>query len=175
VDAPKNLVAAEPAKPLPPLVISKDAPMLLDTPADKKQPSYLNINDACYVCHGNFREEEMAVAHAKEKTGCIDCHGESLEHRNDEDNITPPDIMFPAAKIDEGCQECHDEHKAWAKDVLTRWKERCPEKTEFATLVCTDCHGYHRLKQRVVRWNKETGELLGRTPKTAPTSEQSTN
>ena len=153
-----------PAKPkpsaLPPLVIDKNAPMLLDAPADGEDTSFLRINDACFVCHSNYREEELAVIHAKEETGCVDCHGDSLEHCNDEDNITPPDIMYPLAKVDKLCQECHGEHDVAAKDVLKRFRERCPEKTDIETVACTDCHGYHRLKQRVVRWDKETGDLI---------------
>jgi hypothetical protein len=145
---------------LPPLVIDKDAPMLLDAPAEGKDASYNRINEACFVCHNNYREEELAVSHAKEETGCVDCHGASLEHRNDEDNVTPPDIMYPLAKVDKLCQECHEEHDVAAKDVLKRWQERCPDKTDIDTVACTDCHGHHRLKQRTVRWDKETGDLI---------------
>ena len=111
----------------------------------------------------------MAVSHAKEDVSCIDCHGASLAHRNDEDNITPPDKMYAFAKIEAGCQaDCHDTHDAPAREVLKRWQERCPEKTDFTQVVCTDCHGYHRLPRRTVRWNKETGELLMRAPKVDP-------
>jgi formate-dependent nitrite reductase cytochrome c552 subunit len=146
---------------LPPLIIDKDAPRLLDTPAATAQDKpYLQINTACYVCHDNYKTELMSVQHAKEDIGCADCHGDSLEHRNDEDNITPPEIMYPAAKIDSMCQECHDTHDAPARQVLGRWQERCPEKTDFTTVVCTDCHGYHRLDNRTVRWDKETGDVL---------------
>jgi formate-dependent nitrite reductase cytochrome c552 subunit len=102
----------------------------------------------------------MAVWHAKEEVGCMDCHGPSLAHRNDEDNITPPDKMFPPGAIDESCGECHDSHDVPAVKVIARWQARCPKKTDAATVVCTDCHGHHRLEKRVVRWNKETGELL---------------
>jgi hypothetical protein len=147
---------------LPPLVIDRSAPLLLDAAAETEDMSFLRINDSCYVCHNNYREEELAVVHAKEEMGCVDCHGDSLEHRNDEDNITPPDIMYPLAKVDSLCKECHEEHDVAAKDVLKRWQERCPEKTDIDTVACTDCHGHHRLKQRVVRWDKETGDLIVR-------------
>jgi formate-dependent nitrite reductase cytochrome c552 subunit len=144
-------------------VIDRNAPLLLDDPSEKEaneDTSYLRINDACYVCHDNFKKEPLAVMHAKEEMGCADCHGESLEHQNDEDNITPPEIMYALDKVDSLCLECHDSHDVAAKDVLIRWRERCPKKTDFATVVCTDCHGYHRLKQRVVRWDKDTGDLI---------------
>jgi cytochrome c553 len=159
------------APPLPSLKVDKSAPLLLDEPPAKeaKNESFLRINDACYVCHGNYREEPMAVDHAKEDVSCIDCHGASLAHRNDEDNITPPDKMYPLAKIDAACTaECHDTHDAPAREVLKRWQERCPQKTDFTQIVCTDCHGNHRLTRRTVRWNKATGELLMRAAKTDP-------
>ena len=159
--------AAEPAKPakppaLPPLVIDKGAPLLLDdapkTKAKGKDP--LLINESCYVCHNNYKEEPFAVSHAKEGVGCIKCHGDSFAHRNDEDNITPPDRMYPAEAIEAACAECHDTHDAPAKDVLTRWQQCCPQKTDVSQIVCTDCHGKHRLERRTVRWDKKTGKLL---------------
>jgi hypothetical protein len=55
-----------------------------------------------------------------------------------------------------------------AREVLARWRERCPEKTEIKSIVCTDCHGYHRLARRTVRWNKKTGELLLRQESSTP-------
>jgi predicted CXXCH cytochrome family protein len=147
-------------------VVDKSAPLLLDEPKDAasmKGKEFLTINNACFVCHNNYSEEELVIEHAKEKTGCVDCHGQSFAHRDDEDNVTPPDKMYPLKKIDAACQECHDTHDAPARKVLARWQERCPQKTEFATIVCTDCHGHHRLAKRTVRWDKETGALISAT------------
>ncbi len=154
--------------PLRPLKVDKSAPLLLDEPAaeEGKDQAFLRINEACYVCHGNYREEPMAVSHAKQDVSCMKCHGPSLEHRNDEDNITPPDKMYALTKIDAGCQaDCHDSHDAPAREVLKRWQERCPGKTDFSQVVCTDCHGFHRLPRRTVQWDKDTGKLLMRSPK----------
>lgn len=117
-------------------------------------------NSACYVCHGNYDGEELALIHAKEDVSCIECHGESLAHRDDEDNVTPPDIMYPTDKIEEKCAECHDSHDVSAREVIVRWQERCPKKTNPKELVCTDCHGQHRLKLRTVRWDKKTRKLI---------------
>ncbi|HPM82695.1 MAG TPA: cytochrome c3 family protein [Candidatus Anammoximicrobium sp.] len=158
------------APPLPALKVDRSAPLLLDEPPAKeaKSQTFLRINDACFVCHGNYREEPMAVSHAKNEVSCIDCHDASLAHRNDEDNVTPPDKMYPVAKIDASCAECHDTHDVPAREVLKRWQERCPQKTDFAQIVCTDCHGNHRLARRTVRWDKQTGALLTRTPGPAP-------
>jgi hypothetical protein len=170
-----GMSADEPAVPkLPPLVIDRGAPLLLDeAPAKARQDlRFLTINRACYVCHENYRDEGLAMVHAKESVSCMDCHGPSLKHRDDEDHLTPPDIMFPAAKIDDACAECHDTHDAPAREVLARWKERCPEKTDFATVVCTDCHGEHRLDRRTIRWDKQTGKLLTDTSPDKSTATQ---
>jgi len=151
---------------LPPLVIDKSAPLLLDEPSDKKaekDKKFLSINQSCFVCHDNYKDESLMLVHAKEEIGCVDCHGDSVAHRNDEDNITPPDLMYPADEIDEACQECHDTHDAPAEKIIARWQARCPQKTDVANILCTDCHGRHRLKARTVRWDKSTGKLIVNT------------
>ncbi len=168
VPAGKILFSADeaPAPKLPPLVIRPDAPLLSDEGAAKPgdELRFLRINRVCYVCHENYRDEPLAVVHAKQSVSCMDCHGPSLKHRDDEDHLTPPDIMFPASQIDHACAECHETHDAPARAVLARWRERCPEKTDFATVTCTDCHGFHRLERRTVRWDKGTGKLLKDVP-----------
>ena len=117
-------------------------------------------NSACYVCHGNYEEEPLAQVHSRAEVGCVDCHGQSYDHRDDEDNVTPPDIMYWPEKIDDACQKCHRTHDAPARKVLARWKERCPGKKDVSTIVCTDCHGQHRLKVRTVRWDKRARKLI---------------
>ncbi len=143
----------------PPLDISKYLDEKL--PEAPKEKVDLKVdNFACYVCHGNYDGEEMVVSHGVEAIGCIDCHGKSYEHRNDEDNITPPDKMYPLEAVDKMCAVCHDMHDAPARKVLEKWQERCPEKTDPKEIVCTDCHYQHRLDRRTVRWDKKTGELI---------------
>jgi hypothetical protein len=148
----------------PPLVIDKDAPLLLDGSATQPKIDPLAgpvaDNEACYCCHANYREEEFVQYHAVGDVGCIDCHGQSHAHRNDENNTTPPDKMFAVDQIAGNCAECHDEHDVSAIKVIACWQERCPTKTDVKDIVCTDCHGQHRLKLRTVRWDKKTGELL---------------
>jgi hypothetical protein len=170
---PPSGKSAEKPKPLPALKVDKNAPLLLDAPAEKppqKGKGPKADNHACFVCHTNYQDESMAVEHANANVGCMKCHGESIAHRNDENNITPPDIMYPADRIETACVKCHETHDVPAKKVLARWKERCPTKSDFNSLVCTDCHGDHRLKLRTVRWDKKTGKLLtgaAPQPKTA--------
>ena len=154
----------------PPLRVDRSAPLLLDESGGTKEPPQGPVADnlACYCCHANYKEEPFAQEHAKANVGCVKCHGESYAHRNDEDNITPPDVMFPPERIAQACKPCHDGHDAPAVKVIARWREQCPEKTDPEGIVCTDCHGRHRLPARQVRWDKKTGKLL---PKADPTTD----
>lgn len=148
----------------PPLVVDKTAPLLLDEPPEKDPVDAplgpVADNSACHVCHTNYEEEPFAVSHAEADVGCVECHGKSYPHRNDEDNVTPPDVIFPPEKIKANCATCHDTHDAPAVEVIARWQQRCPAKSDPKTLLCTDCHGQHRLKLRTVRWDKTTRRLI---------------
>lgn len=139
---------------------------LAETPSTEKQPAKKQKqpadNSACFVCHANYDDEEMAEQHAKAGVGCVDCHGVSTAHRNDEDNITPPDRMYWAAAIDPSCVTCHGTHDAPARKVIARWQERSLTAKDPKALTCTDCHGEHRLKHRSVQWDKRTGKLMPR-------------
>jgi hypothetical protein len=154
-------------------------PLSLEGLLDEKLPEAPEVdpdvkvdNSACYVCHENYNGEELVLQHAKEEVGCIDCHGKSSEHRDDEDNITPPDEMYGPGDIGKQCGECHEQHDADAVKVIGRWQERCPAKTDPKTIVCTDCHGTHRLRFRTVWWDKKTRKLIirkeGQRTKVAP-------
>jgi hypothetical protein len=156
----------------PPLVVDMSAPLLLDEPTEneKSSPAGENRaaadNTACFVCHAGYEEEPLASRHATANVGCVDCHGTSYPHRNDENNTTPPDIMYPADRIDLSCQECHTTHDVPAAKVVAQWQQLRSAKTDLKTTVCTDCHGDHRMTLRTVRWDKKTGKLLrtGGTP-----------
>jgi hypothetical protein len=160
---------------LSPLQVDKSAPLLLDEPPAKSAPAVdpkkpMADNSACFVCHGNFQEESMVAVHAKENVSCVKCHGVSRAHRNDEDNVTAPDKMYVPAKIDNACRLCHEEHNASARKVIAMFQARFPLNTDPKKVVCTDCHGEHRLKVRSVSWDKGTGKLLARNPEAAEMS-----
>lgn len=150
----------------PPLVIDREAPLLLDERAETGEsgseptPQAVADNSACFVCHANYEDEPLAHQHARAGIGCVDCHGESHPHRNDENNITPPDIMYPAERIDPSCRECHATHDVPATEVIALWLNRCSAKKDPKNILCTDCHGEHRLKVRTVRWDKKTRKLI---------------
>ncbi|MHC4166623.1 MAG: cytochrome c3 family protein [Planctomycetota bacterium] len=148
----------------PPLVVDTSEPLLLDEPTEEQvaaaSTEAAGENMACFVCHANYLGEFLAERHAKANVGCVNCHGDSFAHRNDENNTTPPEIMYPADKIDPFCQACHDAHDVPPKKVVVRWKELDIDKNDPARIVCTDCHGQHRMKVRTVIWDKKTGKLL---------------
>ena len=181
---------------LPPLVIDTSAPLLLDEPGENEQTladantPAAKENTACFVCHGNYRTEFIVNSHAQANMSCFNCHGESSAHQNDENNITPPEILYASDKIDPFCKGCHTTHKISPgkiianylnkqsekkntscegchesddvppQKVVNLWKERNLEKIEPEKIVCTDCHGEHRMKVRTIIWDKETGKLL---------------
>jgi hypothetical protein len=123
-------------------------------------------NQFCSACHYGFSDEELARTHEKAGIGCERCHGESERHRSDENNITPPEIMYPKAKINPTCMMCHPRHKirhvASHKTLLTGAKTVFDSADENSNqMYCTDCHAPdHRINFRTIRWNKETGELI---------------
>jgi hypothetical protein len=155
---------------LPPLILDDDEPLLLLEEPEEEEKSAAELkalteSQPCFVCHVNYQEEPLAVGHAKMGFSCVTCHGDSFAHRNDENNTTPPDTMYPPDQIAKKCGECHKTHDAPARKVVARWQKRCAHKIDPKTIVCTDCHGQHRLKIRTVQWDKKTGKLLPVKPK----------
>lgn len=150
----------------PPLVVDSDAPLLLDEPTQEQQDSAAIATEAtaenmtCFVCHTNYRSEYLVSRHAQANIGCAGCHGQSLAHKNDENNTTPPDKIYSADKINPFCQGCHKSHDVPPGKVVALWTKRNPDKTDLDKIVCTDCHGDHRMKVRTIIWDKKTGKLL---------------
>ncbi len=109
-------------------------------------------NWRCHVCHINFAEEELAVSHANVGVGCEKCHGKSDAHCGDEDNVTPPEIMYSKEAIVPACMTCHTalsaDHKAVVEGTATKDK------------YCTDCHGAHKVAVRSRAWDKVTRTLI---------------
>jgi len=114
-----------------------------DVPADD---SY------CHVCHFNFQEEELAKTHAEEEIGCAACHGASIDHRHDEDNVTPPDRIYRVSEIEEACAACHDRCAPSRKEA---------ERPLPGRKACTDCHGAHRVPTREPRGKLKLGTGTG--------------
>lgn len=123
-------------------------------------------NVFCSACHYGFSDEKLAGTHEKAGIGCERCHGESERHRSDEDNITPPEIMYPKAKINPTCMMCHPRHEIQHvethKTLLAGAKTALDSADQTGEqMYCTGCHApHHRINVRTIRWNKETGELI---------------
>lgn len=138
------------AKEQAPLLL-EDKPMLLDDEPQSAQPDHPQAdNSRCFVCHINYMQEDIAVIHAGAGIGCANCHGQSDKHIADESwasggNGTPPDIMYPPAKINPFCMSCH------AKDKIDTDQHK-PLFANIDKMVCTDCHGSHRLAVRTCKW-----------------------
>ena len=137
-----------------------DGPLLLDEldedAGDSPPDGPRADNYRCLVCHGNYEDEKFAARHARHNVGCEKCHGPSYAHCSDEDNITPPDKMYPRDKGDASCSECHP--KADFADNRQHKQFLAGKTTEK---YCTDCHGpKHRLAHRTRRWDKSTGKLI---------------
>ena len=114
-------------------------------------------NSYCYVCHINYKSEDITLAHEKIGVGCESCHGLSEDHSADENGLTAPDRMFASAKITPYCMTCHSE--------AALRKVRKHRSAVFTTVdknkkLCTDCHGKHRLENRTRKWDKDTGDLV---------------
>ncbi len=120
----------------------------------------------CYACHADFDEEKLVVGHKAAGIGCERCHGESLRHRSDEANVTPPELMYPKERINPTCMTCHPRHEIRQveshRPILEAnlsVLETAPD--EHARRYCTDCHGQeHHMKTRTIQWDKCTGKLV---------------
>lgn len=101
-------------------------------------------NSACYVCHMTFVHEPIAKVHKEAKIGCIECHGVSAAHANDEHiGATRPDIVYKHDQVDPSCSKCHKTHDVPAAKVVARFARRKLPLDKAP--ICTDCHGQHRI------------------------------
>jgi len=137
--------------------------------AEDPQPRF-TANQFCAACHAGFLDEPFAARHEKAGIGCERCHGESDRHRSDENNLTPPELMYPQQRINPVCMMCHPRqdiqaipaHKAILEGAATIFDEE-PEPAATGPQYCTDCHAKkHEMNVRTIRWNKATGELIPR-------------
>jgi hypothetical protein len=112
-------------------------------------PPRTGENSECLICHMDFNNEELSVKHEQVGIGCINCHGDSLAHGDDELNITPPDRLYGRAEIVPFCKGCHETHVTGKvyDDFVKKWhsKRRPNGRMVLDDSVCTDCHGNHAI------------------------------
>lgn len=164
--------APAPSKPAA-LQVDKSAPLLLDEPAEEEVPKAdprrpVADNNRCFVCHVNYKEEPFVQWHSQANVSCVQCHGDSAEHIADEANLTPPGRIYQRSMVGFNCFGCHPKHNAPAREVVLRWQERVAGKVNPKRVICTDCHGDHRLKLRTIVWDKRTRALLSKISTNAP-------
>ncbi len=109
-------------------------------------------NDSCYMCHMLFTDEEISVSHLKTGVPCSQCHGKSLAHTSDETFSTAPDIVYARQEVNSFCRTCHPTHTNVPPEKLVEvWLQRNPKFLEpgraETEIVCTDCHGSHRISR----------------------------
>ncbi|MHC4755982.1 MAG: family 16 glycoside hydrolase [Planctomycetota bacterium] len=109
-------------------------------------------NTLCFVCHGSLRSEEIVTNHGKEGVTCMNCHGESMNHMQDEMLMTKPDVLFGRTEIEGFCKDCHEvekvhSNKAKVDEFRRKWRGRIRPNGRAVTpeSVCTDCHGTHNI------------------------------
>lgn len=147
---PEEVKEAEPEDE-PPLLLDEEPPLLLDDEPDENLSSEsMADNSRCFVCHINYMQEEIAVTHARQDMGCAYCHGESDEHIADESwasggNGTAPDRMFTRPQINPFCMGCHTKDKIDSEQHKSLFEN-------INDTYCTDCHGDHRLSERMCKW-----------------------
>ncbi len=112
----------------------------------------LGPNTGCYVCHMTFVGEELAKTHLKADVGCVECHGTSAAHANDENiGATPPDVVIKGEKLNPFCRKCHPTHDVAPERIIARWLERAgPNATSQpaqSDAQCTACHGHHKINE----------------------------
>lgn len=128
-------------------------------PAAPPKKSYeRGDNSYCQVCHINFQQEEFAVTHVKAGISCRDCHGDSEPHAEDEEHLTPANILFSKARVNDSCMtsECHPKPKMEAEIGHRPFFAGADPEHAY----CTDCHGEHRVPKRTRRWDKDTRKLI---------------
>jgi hypothetical protein len=143
------------------------APAPAQVAGEAKPATSFVANPFCNACHADFEEERLVATHKAAGIGCERCHGESLRHRSDEANVTPPELMYPKERINPTCMMCHprqtirqvESHRPILEAGMSLFGTSSPG--ENAKKYCTDCHGRdHRMNRRTIQWDKCTGKLI---------------
>jgi len=138
------LIVREHFRGLPPLAAAAE------TAGDKTKAD----NKACYVCHPGMKNEKITAVHLAAGHGCTECHGPSIDHFQDEMQMTTPDVLYGRTQVDAMCGKCHeDSHEDVEKQLIAfmqKWGNRSREngRTVSETSICTDCHGTHNIHKK---------------------------
>ena len=129
---------------------------------------HAKANIACFDCHGEsiaHKNDENHLTPPDKMYPASDIDGACRKCHTSHD-VQPAEVVrrwkvrLGDEKTDVLCKECHESHDIPAAKVVRKWQERSGQKIDGKPIVCTDCHGEHRLKLRSVRWDKKTGKLI---------------
>ena len=106
-------------------------------------------NNFCLVCHELLADELITKVHAQQNVLCVDCHGPSTLHMEDEMLMTRPDVLYGRTEVEPLCRHCHGPHKTptQVEAFREKWYGRdLPNgRVVSSQSICTDCHGTHNL------------------------------
>ena len=140
--------------------------------AGESQAEKPNDNSKCYVCHRSLKTEDITTVHLEAGITCDECHGQSVEHLQDEMLMTKPDLLFGRLEVDKMCSNptCHrpggeryvygfKDHidTAAVKAFHKKWLGRIRPNGRAITAksICTDCHGTHNIVTKTGTQSKE--------------------
>ena len=107
-------------------------------------------NGFCYVCHEDLQDELISVSHEKKEILCVDCHGASSLHMEDEMLMTKPDYLHGRDEVEPFCKGCHARHEDQDKveEFREKWlgRDRPNGRVVSSASICTDCHGLHNIR-----------------------------
>lgn len=110
-------------------------------------------NSFCFVCHQGLSKESITTDHSDEGVLCVDCHGPSTLHMEDEMLMTKPDVLYGRNEVERLCRKCHGPHEDPVKVEAFReeWygRDRSNGRVVNMRSICTDCHGEHNLAGKV--------------------------
>jgi formate-dependent nitrite reductase cytochrome c552 subunit len=117
-------------------------------------------NIGCADCHGESIAHKNDENHQTppDKMYAADGIDEACRKCHTSHDIQPEEVVLrwqqrTGNKKTIGlCEICHESHDVPAAQVVRSWQKRTGQKEQAEPIVCTDCHGEHRLKIRSVRY-----------------------
>lgn len=119
---------------------------------------HAKANISCADCHGESIAHKNDENHltppdrmypASEIDGdCLKCHATH--------DVQPAEVVrrwrqhTGDKKTDVLCKKCHESHDVPATAVVRKWQKQSGQNVYEKPIICTDCHGEHRLKMRSV-------------------------
>ena len=122
--------------------------------------SHAKNNIGCTNCHGESIAHKNDENHLTppDRMYAADTIDQACQHCHTGHDVQPMEVVrrwrqhIDDTKSDIRCEKCHESHDVPAVDVIRKWQKQTGQKIEEKPIVCTDCHGEHRLKTRSVQY-----------------------